>query len=118
MPFPGCRKLWMDGKFIDFEDAKIHVLSHVIHYGSGVFEGERCYNTVKGPAIFRLKDHSRRLLDSAKIYRMTSECNPTKPDGSKMFPPEMFLVIASMRSKKLLWIRSVKTTLIIATSGH
>jgi len=91
MPFPGSKKIWLDGKFVDFEDAKIHILSHVVHYGSGVFEGERCYNTVNGPAVFRLDYHSRRLLDSAKIYRMTSECNPVKPDGSRMFSPEMFL---------------------------
>ena len=91
MPFPGCEKIWIDGKFVDFEDAKLHILSHVIHYGSGVFEGERCYNTVKGPAVFRLNDHSRRLLDSAKIYRMTAECNPVEPDGTRMFPEDKFL---------------------------
>jgi branched-chain amino acid aminotransferase len=91
MPFPGCKKIWLDGEFVDFEDAKFHILSHVIHYGSGVFEGERCYNTVKGPAVFRLNDHSRRLLDSAKIYRMTAECNPVKPDGTRMFPEDKFL---------------------------
>ena len=62
--------IWMNGKFIKWEDAKIHVLSHVVHYGSSVFEGMRCYKTPKGPACFRLRDHSTRLLDSAKIYRM------------------------------------------------
>jgi len=81
----------MDGKFVDFEDAKIHILSHVIHYGTGVFEGERCYNTIKGPAVFRLTDHSRRLLDSAKIYRMTADCNPPTDDGGKMFNEEFFI---------------------------
>ncbi|MCK5833338.1 branched-chain amino acid transaminase [bacterium] len=91
MAFPGCKKIWFDGNFVDFADAKIHILSHVIHYGTGVFEGERCYNTSKGSAVFRLNDHSRRLLDSAKIYRMMAECNPIKSDGSKMFPEEMFL---------------------------
>lgn len=63
-------KLWFNGKMIDWKDARIHVMSHVLHYGSSVFEGFRCYNTVKGPALFRLKDHIRRLFDSAKIYRM------------------------------------------------
>jgi len=63
-------KIWMNGKFIDWMDAKVHVMSHVIHYGSSVFEGMRCYKTTHGPSIFRLADHIRRLFDSAKIYRM------------------------------------------------
>jgi len=62
--------VWMDGKFVPWEDAKIHIASHVIHYGTGVFEGERCYKTKKGSACFRLKEHTNRLFDSAKIYRM------------------------------------------------
>ena len=63
-------KIWCNGKFIDWDDARVHVLSHVIHYGSSVFEGIRCYETTVGPAIFRLREHVRRLADSAKIYRM------------------------------------------------
>jgi branched-chain amino acid aminotransferase len=63
-------KIWHNGRFIAWEDAKIHVLSHVVSYGSSVFEGVRCYDTQRGPAIFRLREHTRRLLDSAKIYRM------------------------------------------------
>ncbi|PJA26564.1 MAG: branched chain amino acid aminotransferase [candidate division Zixibacteria bacterium CG_4_9_14_3_um_filter_46_8] len=63
-------KIWMNGKLVDWKDAQIHILSHVIHYGSAVFEGLRCYHTKKGPAIFRLQDHTRRLFNSAKIYRM------------------------------------------------
>ncbi len=64
-------KVWADGKFIDFGDANIHILSHVVHYGSSVFEGIRCYLQEDGSsAIFRLKEHTQRLLDSAKIYRM------------------------------------------------
>jgi len=70
MPFPGTGPIWMNGDFVPWEDAKIHVLSHVIHYGSGVFEGIRCYNTKSGPAVFRLDAHIDRLLDSAKVYRM------------------------------------------------
>ncbi|MGE5587070.1 MAG: branched-chain amino acid transaminase, partial [Clostridia bacterium] len=62
--------IWFDGDFVRWEDAKIHVLSHVVHYGSGVFEGIRAYKTPAGTAIFRLGDHVRRLYDSAKIYRM------------------------------------------------
>ena len=63
-------KIWHNGKLIRWEDAKIHVLSHVVSYGSAVFEGIRCYETASGPAIFRLREHVRRLVDSAKIYRM------------------------------------------------
>ena len=63
-------KIWMNGRLIKWEDAKIHVLSHVVHYGSSVFEGVRCYRTEKGSAILFLKEHVRRLYDSAKIHRM------------------------------------------------
>jgi branched-chain amino acid aminotransferase len=63
-------KIWHNGKFIAWDEARIHVLSHVVSYGSSVFEGVRCYETVSGPAIFRLKEHTRRLCDSAKIYRI------------------------------------------------
>ena len=62
--------IWMNGSYVPWEDAKIHICSHVIHYGTGVFEGLRCYKTPKGPAIFRLSDHTNRLFNSAKIYRM------------------------------------------------
>ena len=65
-----ARKIWMEGKWVAWEDAKIHVLAHVAHYASSVFEGIRCYDTPKGPRIFRLRDHMRRLFDSARIYRM------------------------------------------------
>jgi branched-chain amino acid aminotransferase len=63
-------KIWMDGQMVDWRDAKIHVLSHTLHYGCGVFEGVRAYNTVNGTAIFRLQDHTERLFNSAKILRM------------------------------------------------
>src|SRR5580693_7691863 len=63
-------KIWHNGRFIRWEDAKIHVLSHVVSYGSSVFEGIRCYSTPAGPAIFRLREHVRRMVDSARIYRM------------------------------------------------
>jgi len=62
--------IWMDGEFVHWEDAKIHILSHVIHYGSSAYEGLRAYETPKGTAIFRLKEHLKRLFESAKIYRM------------------------------------------------
>ncbi len=63
-------KIWHNGKLIGWNDAQIHVLAHVLHYGSSVFEGLRCYMTQSGPAVFRGREHMRRLLDSAKIYRM------------------------------------------------
>ncbi len=62
--------IWMSGKFVKWEDAKIHVLNHSLHYGSGIFEGLRAYETPKGPAIFRLPDHMKRFFESAKIYMM------------------------------------------------
>jgi branched-chain amino acid aminotransferase len=64
------QRIWHNGRFIPWEQATIHVLSHVVSYGTSVFEGIRCYDTPAGPAIFRLHDHVRRLADSAKIYRM------------------------------------------------
>ena len=70
MPIPKSEKIWFNGELVNWDDAKIHVLSHVIHYGSSVFEGMRCYQTSKGPACFRLADHVNRLFDSAKMYRM------------------------------------------------
>lgn len=73
MAFTGSGKVWMNGSFVDWADAKIHIASHVVHYGSGVFEGARCYATPRGSACFRLDAHMRRLYDSARIYRMTPE---------------------------------------------
>ena len=73
MAFSGTGKIWMNGSLVDWADAKIHIASHVIHYGSGVFEGIRCYDTPKGSAIFRLDKHMKRLFDSARIYRMDAE---------------------------------------------
>jgi len=63
-------KIWMDGELVEWRDAKIHVLSHTLHYGCGAFEGVRAYETVNGTAIFRLQEHTERLFNSAKILRM------------------------------------------------
>jgi len=71
MAFPGTGKVWMNGKLVEWKDATIHIASHVIHYGSGVFEGARCYATPRGSACFRLDAHMTRLQESAKIYRMS-----------------------------------------------
>ena len=70
MPLEKTDKIWMDGEFVDWDDATIHVCSHVIHYGSSVFEGMRTYNTPLGQVAFRLEQHTKRLFNSAKIYRM------------------------------------------------
>jgi len=70
MPIQATEKIWHNGKWINWDDAKLHVLSHVVSYGSAVFEGIRCYETKQGPAIFRLREHMQRLINSAKIYRM------------------------------------------------
>ena len=72
MALKEAKYIWINGKFVEWKDAKIHILSHVVHYGSSVFEGVRCYNTPKGSAIFRLHNHTFRLINSAKIYRMES----------------------------------------------
>ena len=70
MPIPEVSKIWMDGEFVDWKEAKVHVLTHALHYGSGVFEGIRCYHTSKGPAVFRFTEHLERLYTSAKLYHM------------------------------------------------
>src|SRR5215213_9830746 len=66
-------KIWRNGEFIDWKDARVHVMSHVVNYGSSVFEGIRAYETKQGPAVFRLVEHMQRLLNSAKIYRMDTK---------------------------------------------
>ncbi len=76
--------IWMNGEMVKWDDAKIHVCSHVIHYGSSVFEGMRVYKTDKGSVCFRLKDHSSRLLDSAKIYRMPMKWSAEEIDQATL----------------------------------
>jgi len=66
--FEGVDEIWLDGEFVDFEDAQIHVLTHALHYGTGVFEGVRCYGTEEGPAIFRWEEHLDRFYDSGEVY--------------------------------------------------
>jgi branched-chain amino acid aminotransferase len=70
MPIAAVEKVWMNGELVAWEDAKIHVLSHALHYGTGVFEGIRCYETARGPAVFRLRDHLARMERSARIFMM------------------------------------------------
>ena len=76
MPIPEVEKIWMDGELVDWDKAQVHLLSHSLHYGSGVFEGIRAYETPKGAAVFRLTDHIDRLFRSASIYRMEIPMSP------------------------------------------
>ena len=70
MPITTTPKIWMNGKLVDWDKAQVHVLTHTLHYGTGVFEGIRAYETDKGPAVFRLTEHMQRLINSAKILGM------------------------------------------------
>jgi branched-chain amino acid aminotransferase len=84
VPIEPVAKIWMDGKLVAWEDATVHVLTHGLHYGSGVFEGIRTYDTKKGPAIFRLTDHIRRLFRSAHVYHMEIPFSPDElTEGAK-----------------------------------
>ena len=76
MPINAAKHIWYNGKLVPWEKATVHVLAHALHYGSTVFEGERAYPTPHGPVIFRLKDHTRRLFDSARIYSIDIPCTP------------------------------------------
>jgi branched-chain amino acid aminotransferase len=78
MSYEEVTKVWMSGKLVDFADAKIHAFSHVIHYGSGMFEGARLYKTRGGSAAFRIDEHIRRLYDSCRVYRMEIPIAPEK----------------------------------------
>ena len=91
-PMPKSEKIWFNGDLVPWDEAQIHVLSHVVHYGSSVFEGIRCYNTAKGPAVFRLKEHTDRLFDSAKIYRMEIPYSPDQVNEA---------VLETVRANKL-----------------
>jgi branched-chain amino acid aminotransferase len=70
MPLTKSEKIWMDGTFVDWDDANVHILTHSLHYGLGVFEGIRTYETSQGPAVFRLTDHIQRLFGSARIFML------------------------------------------------
>jgi branched-chain amino acid aminotransferase len=76
MPITESEKIWMDGQLVDWADAKIHILTHTLHYGCGVFEGIRAYATSRGPAVFRLTDHIVRLFNSAKIFMIDVPFTP------------------------------------------
>ena len=100
-------KIWMDGQLVDWRDAKIHVLSHTLHYGCGAFEGVRAYNASGGTAIFRLQEHTERLFNSAKILRMKIPFTPAQVMGAQR---EVVRVngLDSCYIRPLIWIGSEK----------
>jgi branched-chain amino acid aminotransferase len=91
---PPAKKIWMNGKFVDWNDAKIHVLTHAFNYGTAIFEGMRCYDTARGPAVFRLRDHLHRMKDGIKAYE---------------FGYEFSLDTMSSNIKKLIRINKLKS---------
>ena len=100
-------KIWMDGQMVDWRDAKIHVLTHTLHYGCGAFEGVRAYNTADGTAIFRLQEHTERLFNSAKILRMKIPFTPEQVmDAQKAVVRENKLKSCYLRP--LVWIGDEK----------
>ena len=100
-------KIWLDGQLVEWRDAKIHVLSHTLHYGCGVFEGVRAYDTTKGTAIFRLQEHTERLFNSAKILRMKI---PFTPEQVMAAQREVVRAnkLSSCYIRPLVWIGSEK----------
>ena len=100
-------KTWLDGQLVDWRDAKIHVLTHTLHYGCGAFEGVRAYDTVGGTAIFRLQEHTQRLFNSAKILRMNI---PFTPEQVNEAQKEVVRAnqLASCYLRPLVWIGSEK----------
>ena len=101
-PINPTRFIWFNGELVPWEKATVHVMTHALHYGSSVFEGVRCYETPKGPAIFRLAPHTRRLFDSAKIYRMEIPFTPEQiNEGCRAVVRENGLKSAYLRP--LVW---------------
>ncbi|HNI84131.1 MAG TPA: branched-chain amino acid transaminase [Ottowia sp.] len=100
-------KIWLDGQLVDWRDAKIHVLTHTLHYGCGAFEGVRAYDTVGGTAIFRLQEHTQRLFNSAKILRMAI---PFTPEQVNEAQKEVVRAnqLKSCYLRPLVWIGSEK----------
>jgi len=101
MPIPATQFIWFNGKLVPWEKATVHVLAHALHYGSSVFEGVRAYETPRGVAIFRLRDHTRRLFDSARIYRINM------PYSGEALNDACRQVIAANALKRGAYIRPV-----------
>jgi len=100
-------KIWLDGQLVEWRDAKIHVLTHTLHYGCGVFEGVRAYDTVNGTAVFRLQDHTQRLFNSAKILRMKIPFTPEQVNEAQKQVVRANQ-LASCYIRPLVWIGSEK----------
>ena len=100
-------KIWLDGQLVDWRDAKIHVLTHTLHYGCGAFEGVRAYDTVGGTAIFRLQEHTQRLFNSAKILRMNIPFTPEQVNEAQKDVVRANQ-LASCYLRPLVWIGSEK----------
>jgi branched-chain amino acid aminotransferase len=100
-------KIWMDGELVDWRDAKIHVLTHTLHYGCGAFEGVRAYDTVNGTAIFRLQEHTQRLFNSAKILRMKIPFSPEQVNEAQRAVVKAN-GLKSAYLRPLIWIGSEK----------
>ena len=109
MSYDDVKKVWMNGRLVDFADAKIHAFSHVFHYGSAMFEGARVYKTKQGSAAFRIDEHIKRLYDSCKVYRMEVPYTPGGVPGrrsSRRSAPTASTSATSGRSSTAAWARS------------
>jgi len=84
--------IWRDGEFVPWKDATVHVLAHALQFGSAVFEGIRCYSTPNGPAVFRLREHFRRMYNSCKIYRMEVKYSPDELIDVRIFDPGRYFL--------------------------
>ena len=111
MSYEDVKKVWMNGQLVDFADAKIHAFSHVIHYGSAMFEGARVYKTHHGSAAFRLDEHIKRLYDSCKVYRMEVPYTPrsSRTRSSRRSAPTGSTSATSGRWSTAAWAPSAST---------
>ena len=98
-------KIWMDGDLLEWSDAKIHVLTHTLHYGTGVFEGVRAYETSAGPAIFRLNDHTKRLFNSADLIGMSIPYSPEELNDAQANIVRENKLNNAYKTYVLLWLR-------------
>ena len=111
------KKVWMNGKLVNHDEANIHVLSHVVHYGSSFFEGIRLYKTENGPAIFRLKEHVKRLFDSAKIYRTEIPYTHEEVEQAIIDTVKDLLLIVDILSLELTLLDVLLTLLLLHGVG-
>ena len=98
-----AKYIWMNGEFVNWADAKVHILTHTLHYGNGVFEGTRAYQTEDGLAVFRLQDHTRRLLNSAKIVKIDVPFSQEELEEAQLEIFKKSIKIDDLRIKTLIW---------------